>query len=84
MKSSKDEDSLPRLIASNEDQNHDLGFGSVVASESRQRLLNRDGSFNVDRTGLSFWSSFSLYHSLLTNVVVEIPFRLNNFLLCLE
>jgi inward rectifier potassium channel len=25
----------------------DLGFGSVVARESRQRLLNRDGSFNV-------------------------------------
>jgi len=50
----------------NEDQNRDLGFGSIVASESRQRLLNRDGSFNVNRTGLSFWSSFSLYHSLLT------------------
>lgn len=51
---------------SNEDLNRDLGFGSVVASESRQRLLNRDGSFNVNRTGLSFWSSFSLYHSMLT------------------
>ncbi|HYQ95875.1 MAG TPA: hypothetical protein VER38_02595 [Candidatus Eisenbacteria bacterium] len=29
----------------------DLGFGSVVASESRLRLLNRDGTFNVDRSG---------------------------------
>ncbi len=47
------------------DETRDLGFGSVVASESRQRLLNPDGSFNVKRTGLSFWSSFSLYHSLL-------------------
>lgn len=51
--------------SSNGDENRDLGFGAVVASESRQRLLNRDGSFNVERTGLSFWSSFSLYHSLL-------------------
>ena len=47
------------------DDHRDLGFGSVVASESHQRLLNRDGSFNVERTGLSFWASFSLYHSLL-------------------
>ena len=44
----------------------DLGFGSVVSRESQQRLLNRDGSFNVTRRGLSFWSSFSLYHTLLT------------------
>jgi inward rectifier potassium channel len=44
----------------------DLGFGAVVERESRQRLLNRDGSFNVARRGLNFWSSLSLYHSLLT------------------
>jgi inward rectifier potassium channel len=44
----------------------DLGFGSVVSRESRQRLLNRDGSFNVKRTGFHFWSSFSAYHALLT------------------
>jgi inward rectifier potassium channel len=44
----------------------DLGFGSVVARESRQRLLNRDGSFNVVRTGLRLSSSLSLYHTLLT------------------
>jgi len=43
----------------------DLGFGSVVSRESHQRLLNRDGSFNVRRTGLRFWSSFSAYHALL-------------------
>jgi inward rectifier potassium channel len=49
-----------------EDANRDLGFGAVVAGESRQRLLNRDGSFNVSRKGLSFWASLSLYHSLLT------------------
>lgn len=49
-----------------QDENKDLGFGSVVTQESRQRLLNRDGSFNVKREGLRFWSSLSLYHYLLT------------------
>ena len=49
-----------------EEEMRDLGFGAVVASESRQRLLNRDGSFNVARRGLSFWTSLSLYHWLLT------------------
>ncbi|MES1245124.1 MAG: ion channel [Acidobacteriota bacterium] len=44
----------------------DLGFGSVVTRESRQRLLNRDGSFNVLREGLSPITSLSLYHALLT------------------
>lgn len=43
----------------------DLGFGSVVSERSR-RLLNPDGTFNVRRTGLPFWSSVSLYHAFLT------------------
>jgi inward rectifier potassium channel len=49
-----------------EDLNRDLGFGAIVASESRKRLLNRDGSFNVVREGLSPLASMSLYHDLLT------------------
>ena len=49
-----------------EDELRDLGFGSVVSRESRQRLLNRDGSFNVGRQGLSFWTSLSPYQALLT------------------
>lgn len=44
----------------------DLGFGSVVARESTKRFLNRDGSFNVRREGLSVWQSISPYHELLT------------------
>lgn len=52
------------------DPNHeidsDLGFGAVVARESRQRLLNRNGTFNVRREGLPFWQSLSLYHYFLT------------------
>jgi inward rectifier potassium channel len=49
-----------------QDPNLDLGFGAVVARESRQRLLNRDGTFNVRREGLRYWESLSAYHYLLT------------------
>jgi inward rectifier potassium channel len=48
-----------------EDPNRDLGFGAVVTRESRQRLVNPDGSFNVIREGLSPLNSLSLYHDLL-------------------
>ena len=44
----------------------DLGFGSEVARDTRRRLLNRDGSFNVVLDGLNPLSSLSLYHWLLT------------------
>jgi inward rectifier potassium channel len=44
----------------------DLGFGAVVARESRERLLNRDGTFNVNRSGRGFLASISPYHALLT------------------
>ena len=44
----------------------DLGFGAVVSGQSRERLLNPDGSFNVRRTGLPWFSSVNLYHTLLS------------------
>lgn len=44
----------------------DLGFGAVVSRESEQRLLNRDGSFNVQREGIGFWQTLNLYHALLS------------------
>ena len=44
----------------------DLGFGTRVAQQSRQRLLNRDGSFNVFRRGLSFFGRIDAFHALLT------------------
>ncbi len=47
------------------DPNLDLGFGSVVARESRKRFLNRDGTFNVRREGLSSWEALSAYHYFL-------------------
>ncbi len=48
------------------DEERDLGFGSVVSGQSRERLLNADGSFNVRRTGLPLLTSLNLYHVLLT------------------
>lgn len=42
----------------------DLGFGKFVSSENRRRLLNRDGTFNVRRTGLGFFENVSVYHFL--------------------
>ncbi len=55
-----------RSRTSSEDINLDLGFGAVVTRESRERLLNRDGTFNVRREGLKYWESLSLYHYFLT------------------
>ncbi|MCU1382371.1 MAG: transporter [Acidobacteria bacterium] len=55
-----------RPSAEDQARDRDLGFGSVVSRDSRQRLLNRDGSFNVSRTGLGFLDSFAPYHLLLT------------------
>jgi inward rectifier potassium channel len=57
-------ESQPPLLA--DDPNRDLGFGAVVARESRKRLVNKDGSFNVVREGLSFFKSLSPYHYLIT------------------
>ena len=44
----------------------DLGFGSVLASESGARLLNQDKSFNTQRVGLGPLASLHLYDALLT------------------
>jgi len=48
-----------------EDAN-DLGFGSRLSQQHVSRMMNRDGSFNVDRDGLSVVRSLSLYHWLIT------------------
>ncbi len=53
-------------VTVNEQDLRDLGFGAVVSRESHARLVNRDGSFNVERSGLPFWTTFSPYHFMLT------------------
>src|ERR1700694_1043845 len=47
-------------------ENRDLGFGSVLSQEQKLRLLNRDGTFNVYRTRKSPLRSLLTYHGLLS------------------
>lgn len=44
----------------------DLGFGESVARDSRLRLLNRDGTFNVRRKGRPLLRSAPIYEHLIT------------------
>lgn len=43
----------------------DLGFGVRIAGDSRKRLLNRDGTFNVRRQGRGVSNVLAPYHALL-------------------
>ncbi len=42
----------------------DLGFGTKISGKE-QRMINRDGSYNVTRKGQSFWDTFNVYHALI-------------------
>lgn len=50
----------------NPNDNRDLGFGSILAQETRTRFMNRDGTFNAARVGMRRFSFVNLYHFLLT------------------
>lgn len=50
---------------SGNDLDRDLGLGGRLA-QTNVRLMNRDGSFNVDRRGRPWRSVFHPYHHLLT------------------
>ena len=41
------------------------GFGNKSDHQS-ERLVNNDGSVNVEKTGLSFFDHFSVFHFLVT------------------
>ncbi len=55
----------PRYTPVDREELQDLGFGTRVAEEAGQRLLNHDGTFNVRREGLSLFRSRGLYLHLL-------------------
>jgi inward rectifier potassium channel len=57
---------IDRTMPPLREEDRDLGFGSKVAAESRLRFINRDGTFNVQRTGIRQFSTLNLYHFLLT------------------
>lgn len=66
----------------------DLGFGENVSS-SHARLINSDGSYNIHREGLGFWSRFGFYHQLISmpwwkfNLVVIFIYLFINFFFAL-
>lgn len=41
------------------------GFGAQASTQG-ERLINSDGSYNVERRGLPFWSRFNHFHDLIT------------------
>lgn len=48
-----------------EDEFNDLGLGTKF-SEQKQRLIDRNGEFNVQKKGMPFSTSFSIYHELIS------------------
>ena len=56
---------MKSIFKSNSKNEKNLGFGKFASEGNRMRLINRDGSFNVERKGLNFLSSLSIYHFLL-------------------
>lgn len=79
-------ETMKKIIPQQEDINKDLGLGSRVANQSHKRFLNRDGSFNVSRSGHSFFRSLNLYHWMLTiswtkfNLIVVAAYFLTNII----
>lgn len=63
----------------------ELGFGSKTSNQ-RSRLINKDGSFNVNRIEQSRWSYMSIYHALITmkwrkfNIIVFLYFIIINLI----
>ncbi len=56
--------SKKNILTSKKKEVIDLGLGTKVIDE--HRVINRDGTFNVRRTGLPFYESFSVYHWLIS------------------
>ena len=48
-----------------EEKRQDLGFGTTL-NDPYSRLINKDGSFNIDRNHESFWDRVNLYNRLIT------------------
>ena len=44
----------------------ELGFGKVASAKTSRRLINRDGSFNVRRRAVGFFTSAGAYHQMLS------------------
>jgi inward rectifier potassium channel len=66
-------------------EENELGFGTKTSGQ-RSRLINKDGSFNIERIEQSRWNSVSLYHALISmrwakfNLVIILYFVLINLI----
>jgi len=64
-------------------EENELGFGSKTTGQ-KSRLINKDGSFNINRIEQSNWGSISVYHLLISmswrkfNLIVFIYFVVIN------
>lgn len=56
---------MVKVFRKQNNEYNDSGFGSS-ATEQGRRLLNKDGSFNVEKRGLGYFERNSLFHYLVT------------------
>jgi inward rectifier potassium channel len=63
--------------------NNDTGFGTSVSGYGG-RFINRDGSYNLKKTGVSFWDRFSLFHSMLNMPVWKFISVIVLFFICIN
>jgi inward rectifier potassium channel len=63
--------------------NNDTGFGSNASSYGG-RFINRDGSYNLRRTGVSFWNRFSIFHTMLNMKTGKFIVVVILFFLCIN
>jgi inward rectifier potassium channel len=55
-----------RTVNPSKNINDDLGIGRVQADRARERFLNKDGSFNSKRLGLTWFESLSPFYWMLS------------------
>ncbi len=57
---------MAKRVYDPEEESRDLGFGSILSQRQGRRLLNRDGTFNVEQRETSWTHRFFSYHGLVS------------------
>ncbi|GAB4028067.1 ion channel [Spirosoma gilvum] len=52
-------------LVEQEEQRNDIGFGTKI-TDSRSRLVNQDGSYNIVRLNANLWDQLNIYNRLIT------------------
>ena len=52
-------------LVEQEERRNDIGFGTKL-TDSRSRLINKDGSFNIHRANGTLWDQLNIYNRLIT------------------